>query len=241
MIDFPDAHPISGPLRVLLAHDDHLFRFAMRTILIERLNAAEVIEVGSLDEAIEVLGADDPPQFAVLDLAMPGMRSPSSLGAVREMVPQLRVAVISSSRRRQDVIDALQAGVHGFLPKSYSVEQLTNALRLVLEGLIFVPSSVAIHAAALPPEGADRRREPRIDIPQPTILTPRQWDVLELLVQGQSNKEIARTLELGEGTVKIHLAALFRNLKVRNRAAAAVAGHDLLMLRPEPDLAAIGS
>jgi DNA-binding NarL/FixJ family response regulator len=110
------------------------------------------------------------------------------------------------------------------------IDQLTHALRTILDGTIYVPPLLAQATREGPDgamsqfSGADRRAAP--DILEK--LTPRQRDVLELLVKGKSNKEIARELDLGEGTVKIHLAALFRNLGVRNRATAAVAGAQLL-------------
>jgi DNA-binding NarL/FixJ family response regulator len=100
---------------------------------------------------------------------------------------------------------------------------MTQALEAILNGQIYVPSSLAqlptVPAGAAPPVADDAAALP---------LTPRQRDVLELIVQGQSNKEIARTLGLGDGTVKIHLAALFRNLGVANRASAAAIGVRLL-------------
>jgi DNA-binding NarL/FixJ family response regulator len=142
----------------------------------------------------------------------------------------MRIAVVSSSQQRQDIIAALHAGVHGYVPKSLGPADLARALDLVLHGTIFVPSSLA--ELTPEPEEAVDTRMPRFasDRGEPS-LTPRQLQVLELLVEGRSNKEIARRLDLGEGTVKIHMAALFRNLGVANRAAAAVVGARLLSER----------
>lgn len=214
----------------LVADDDEFFRMAIGSILADRLGVAEVIEVGSLDDALQRLGERSDITIALFDLAMPGMQGPANLGAVRETFPDLLVAVVSNSRRRQDILTALDAGVHGYVPKGMGVEDLTQALRTILDGTIYVPlllskvfPSDADNGSGQFPD-IDRRAAPEIL----ARLTPRQRDVLELLVKGQSNKEIARTLDLGEGTVKIHLAALFRNLAVRNRATAAVAGAKLL-------------
>ena len=214
----------------LVADDDEFFRMAIGSILADRLGVAEVIEVGSLDDALQRLGERPDITIALFDLAMPGMQGPANLGAVRETFPDLLVAVVSNSRRRQDILTALDAGVHGYVPKGMGVEDLTQALRTILDGTIYVPlllskvfPSDADNGGGQFPD-IDRRAAPEIL----ARLTPRQRDVLELLVKGQSNKEIARTLDLGEGTVKIHLAALFRNLAVRNRATAAVAGAKLL-------------
>jgi DNA-binding NarL/FixJ family response regulator len=214
----------------LVADDDEFFRMAIRSILSDRLGVAEVIEVGSLDDALERLAERSDITMALFDLAMPGMQGPANLGAVRETFPDILVAVVSSSRRRQDILTALDAGAHGYVPKGMGVEDLTLALRAILDGTIYVPLLLSQVSTNDPDDaggqfpGIDRRAAPEVL----ARLTPRQRDVLELLVKGQSNKEIARSLDLGEGTVKIHLAALFRNLAVRNRATAAVAGAKLL-------------
>lgn len=214
----------------LVADDDEFFRMAISAILLERLGVAEVIEVGSLDDALARLGERGDITIALFDLDMPGMRGPANLGAVRETFPDIRTAVVSASRRRQDILTTLDAGAHGYIPKAMGVDDLTHALRAVLGGSIYVPPLLA----QVPADGPDGSMQPFLGAERrsaPDVLarlTPRQRDVLELLVKGQSNKEIARTLDLGEGTVKIHLAALFRNLEVRNRATAAVAGAKLL-------------
>jgi DNA-binding NarL/FixJ family response regulator len=214
----------------LVADDDEFFRMAIRSILLDRLDVAEVVEVGSLDEALERLGERADITIALFDLAMPGMHGPANIGAVRETFPDILVAVVSASRRRQDILISLDAGAHGYVPKGIGIDELTHALRAILDGTIYVPPLLAQMSSNGPDDpgsqfsGIDRRAAPDVL----ARLTPRQRDVLELLVKGQSNKEIARELDLGEGTVKIHLAALFRNLGVRNRATAAVAGAQLL-------------
>ncbi|MFW6076350.1 MAG: LuxR C-terminal-related transcriptional regulator [Hyphomicrobiales bacterium] len=214
----------------LVADDDEFFRMAISSILLDRLGVAEVIEVGSLDEAMERLGERADITLALFDLAMPGMHGPANLGAVRETFPDILTAVVSASRRRQDILTTLDAGAHGYVPKAMGVDQLTHALGTILAGTIYVPTLLAqtstdgSESSASQFSAQDRRAAPDVL----ARLTPRQRDVLELLVKGKSNKEIARELDLGEGTVKIHLAALFRNLGVRNRATAAVAGAQLI-------------
>lgn len=211
----------------LIADDDDFFRIALRTILTRELDFSEVVETSSLDEAIEKLSERQDIALALFDLAMPGMETPASLGAVRDFHKQMRVAVVSASSRRSDILSALEAGVHGYVPKGLGASELTAALRLVVGGTIFVPPAVADRT--MPPEGNTTVQAGVIaDKPVLDTLTPRQRDVLKLIVQGFSNKEIARKLHLGEGTVKIHMAALFRNLGVRNRAAAAAAGSRLI-------------
>jgi DNA-binding NarL/FixJ family response regulator len=215
----------------LIADDDEFFRMALATVLTSKVNFSEVVQAASLDEAVEKLSARDDVSLALFDLAMPGMESPASLRAVRDCFKTLRVAVVSSSKNRRDVLAALEAGVHGYVPKGLGIAELADAVRLILEGVIYVPTSIAIL-----PSGEEKALVlPNTARPKKSalaILTPRQRGVLELLVEGKSNKAIARGLGLGEGTVKVHMAALFRSLDVKSRTAAAVAGGQLLDSAP---------
>ncbi len=218
----------------LTADDDEFFRMALRSILTRQLGVQEVIETGSFDEALEKLAERADVALALFDLQMPGLESMMSLRVVRENFPEMRVVVVSGSQDRRDILAALHAGVHGYVPKSLGPADLARALGLILQGTIFVPASLA----ELTPDGEDAS-ETRLPQTFSTetgtpSLTPRQQQVLELLVEAKSNKEIARTLRLGEGTVKIHMAALFRNLGVINRAAAAVVGARLLAGQRSP-------
>jgi DNA-binding NarL/FixJ family response regulator len=211
----------------LIADDDEFFRMALATILTSKLKFVEVVQAASLDEGVEKLSARNDISLALFDLAMPGMESPANLRAVRDCFETLRVAVVSSSKNRQDILSALEAGVHGYVPKGLGVADLAHALQLIVDGVIYVPPSIADLPAQEQPAPS---REVAAPAPKAALatLTPRQRGVLELLVQGKSNKAIARDLDLGEGTVKVHMAALFRSLGVRTRTAAAVAGGRLL-------------
>jgi DNA-binding NarL/FixJ family response regulator len=196
---------------------------AVGAILTRRFGFTDVIEAGSLDEALERLSEEAKIYTALFDLSMPGLKTPTSLRAVRECFPETRVAVISGSNSRRDMLLALEAGVHGYMPKSLSITELTTALETIFNGGIYAPPSLADISADL--DEPMRIALPSFDQDEAAgQLTPRQQDVLDLLVQGKTNKEIALALGLGEGTVKIHMAAIFRYFGVNNRAAAAVAG-----------------
>jgi DNA-binding NarL/FixJ family response regulator len=212
----------------LVADDDEFFRMALRSILTTQLGFSTVIETASYDEAVERLSEAEDVGLALFDLAMPGMESAASLRAVRECFPGIQAAVVSASTRRADVLLALEAGAHGYVPKSLGVAELARALRAITEGTIFVPAFIAELAALGGEGGSPLTAGPaRSEHPDPT-LTTRQRQVLNHLVAGRSNKEIARALNLGEGTVKVHVAALFRVLGVTSRAAAAAAGARLV-------------
>lgn len=205
--------------RVLIADDDEFFRLALRSILIGRLGFAEVVETVSLDEALGELGQDGAASFALalFDLRMPGMESAASLGAVRECFPSVRTAIVSASRRRSDILAALDAGAHGYVWKASGAADLERAVRTIMAGEIAVPAFLADVSLDDGPV-APMRRETALK-----ALTARQTEVLDQLAAGRSNKEIARALGLGEGTVKVHVAALLRALGASNRAAAAAA------------------
>jgi DNA-binding NarL/FixJ family response regulator len=224
-----DARPYVG----LVADDDAYFRVAVGAILTRHFGFTTVVEAASFDEAIERLGENAWTDAALFDLSMPGMSTPTNLRAVRECFPATRVSVISASSCRRNILSALEAGVHGYILKSLSVSELVSALTMVFNGGIYVPPCLA----DLPSSTDDtaRLRQPA-EAPSSSsaapsnTLTSRQQDVLDLLIKGKTNKEIAIALGLGEGTVKIHMAAIFRYFGVNNRAAAAVAG-----ARPYPN------
>lgn len=222
----------------LIADDDAYFRMAIGAILDRQFGFSEIIEASSLDEALERLSDNPAIGVALFDLSMPGMRTPTNLRAVRECFPEARVAVISASSSRQNILLALEAGVHGYMLKSLSITELGAALQTIFNGGVYVPpcladisSSPADASMGEPQVSMVEKHEPVADHHEAiNPLTPRQQDVLDLLVQGKTNKEIAIALGLGEGTVKIHMAAIFRYFGVNNRAAAAVAG-----ARPYPN------
>jgi DNA-binding NarL/FixJ family response regulator len=208
----------------LIADDDEFFRMALRGVLMGKLGFSHVIEANNLDEAIECLSETGNISLAIFDLAMPGMETAASLRAVRECFPTTRVVMVSASKRRQDILLALEAGAHGYVPKGLGVAELSNALRTVVEGAIFVPSLMTdvsgLDNEATLPFAAVASIKPS----QERSFTPRQHDVLELIIQGQSNKEICRKLTLSEGTVKVHVSALYRAMGVTSRSGAAAAG-----------------
>ncbi len=216
-----DATSFRAAQVALIADDDEFFRMALSVILTEQIGFSEVIEATSLDDAVEHLSKRDDISLALFDLRMDGMKSAASLRSVREAFTSLKIAVVSGSQRRTDMLMALTSGVHGYIPKSEGAENINRALTLVLDGLIYIPLSIT-------EINSDEVTEP--DPAQPTLdrLSPRQSEVLGLVIQGKSNKEIARELNLGEGTVKVHMSALFRCLGTSCRSATAAVGAKLL-------------
>ena len=201
-------------IRALIADDHELFRSGMKQLLVDVLHAEDVREAESMDRALEILTAEGAGDLVLVDWRMPGMSGAESLAALRDGFPEAKVAVISAWEERSDILAALGAGVHGYIPKSLSSTQIATALQGILEGRIFVPPAMGKREGA-PGEGSGGAFKLDQD-----KLTLRQRDVLQELLKGQASKEIARTLDIAEGTVKIHVAAIYRALGVRTRAEA---------------------
>ena len=147
---------------------------------------------------------------------MPGMNGGATVRELRNAFPGVRFVLMSASEERQHVLDALAAGAFGYIPKSLEPPAMIAAVEQILNGGIYAPTLLLTEPAAAP-------EPPPMSVVDTQILatlTPRQRDVLRLLGKGQANKEIARALDISEGTVKIHLAAIFRLLDVRNRTEA---------------------
>ncbi len=200
-------------IRALIADDHELFRSGMKQLLVDVLHAQDVREADSMDRALEILTNEGGGDLVLVDWRMPGMSGAESLAALRDGFPEAKVAVISAWEERADILAALGAGVHGYIPKSLPSTQIAAALQGILDGQIFVPPAMGKRESA----GGESSAGFKLDQDK---LTLRQRDVLQQLLKGQASKEIARTLDIAEGTVKIHLAAIYRALGVRTRAEA---------------------
>jgi DNA-binding NarL/FixJ family response regulator len=209
---------------VLVADDHGLYRSGFSFLLKDRLGFRTVIEAATFDAALDRLAETANVDLALFDLAMPGVSSPESLGVVKETYPGLRVAIVSGSEVRDDVVKAVAMGLNGYIPKSLTDEEIVGALQDILDGRIYVPrfmTAANIAATDKPTaDSLDAKGGPGGGATNKSI-SPRQRDVLECVRRGLSNKEIARELDIAEGTVKIHLAALFSHFGARNRTELA--------------------
>ncbi len=134
----------------LIADNDVYFQMAVSALLTRELGFSEVIEAHSFDEATEYLRGHPEVSIAIMNFSTPGMSAAVGLRIIRECYPATKVAVISNSDSRRNVLSALESGVHGYVPKNVSVVTLTSALRLILDGGIYVPPSLAEVAPRLP-------------------------------------------------------------------------------------------
>jgi DNA-binding NarL/FixJ family response regulator len=212
----------AGLLIAVIADENEIARAGLAAMLRSDLGFGRVVETGSFDDAVDCLGREPGVALAVFDLALPGMQSMATLQSVRSVFPAVRVVVIADAARREDVLDALTAGVHGYVPKTLTIKQISRALALVADGHISVPPSIADLPQAAPVRTplAEHASSPAIRI---AGLTSRQREVLLLIAAGKSNREIAHHLQLAEGTIRTHVYSLFRTLGVRNRVGARAA------------------
>lgn len=215
-------------MKILLADDHVLVREGLKATLASL--APQVHFVDAWDSASVWQQADSHRDLdlALIDLGMPGMTGAGGIARLRADFPMLPVIVLSGAETRSDAEASLQAGASGFIPKSASADITLSAIRLVLAGGVYLPP-LLLHGAPDPhPPALD---EGHVDTIRPEVLlenlSQRQREVLALLAEGRSNKSIARALDVTDGTVKTHLAQIFRVLNVHNRVAAVVAASRL--------------
>lgn len=207
-------------MQVLIADDHPLFREALASVVTEMTVGAACIEAASFDETLARVRESSSLDLILLDLTMPGADGLSGLAVLRQEAPAIPVVVVSATAERRTVLEAIRAGAAGYLPKSSSRATMIGALQLVMAGGVYVPGEVVRAGPAGFGEGATNSP---ITPDKLAALSRKQLQVLDCLARGLSNKEIARTLNLAEPTVKTHVSALLRKLHFKTRAQAIVA------------------
>lgn len=207
--------PQAKPLRVLLADDHALFREGMKHILLGLDDGVEVVEAASYGEARERVQDDPAFDMALVDLAMPGLDEFAGLKSLCDEIGEVPVVVVSAMEGGNEIRKAMDCGASGYVPKTLDSNVVLSALKLVFSGGVYLPTNLL-------GTGGDANGERRGGDGGKGPLTPRQCDVLDLMAKGYSNKEIARTLNLAEGTVKLHVTALLKALGVSNRTQAVI-------------------
>jgi DNA-binding NarL/FixJ family response regulator len=214
-------------MRVLLIDDHPLILSALQNVIEGMGNDVAVVGVAGARAARDALAADADFDLCLLDLRLGDADGFDLLIELRNGWPQVPVVVVSASDRSADVIRAIDLGAMGFVSKRASNETLREALRVVMQGGIYVPPMTM--GEGVPPAAERRVADAAFGHPERTDalaqfkLTPRQTDVLGLLLRGQSNKLIARELDLSVETVKDHVAAVLRALGVNSRTQAVLA------------------
>ncbi len=244
----------------MIADDDEFFRVALCGVLRERNEFRTVIQCPSLDDAVEELTKTPDISLGLFDLNMVGMDNWVDLSALRGEFPYMRLLVVSASQRCEDILMALTIGSHGYVHKGMGVQELSRAIDVVCNGDVYVPpflpdktagqthmhfsptasiaeedaqASVIVRDAVKAKTGdagAGVEDEKRVGTLR---CTPRQREIVKLLIKGYSNKAMARELDLSEGTIKFHMSAVLRLLGVSSRVAAATRA--MALIQPEDD------
>jgi DNA-binding NarL/FixJ family response regulator len=194
-------------VRILMVDDHPLFRSGIAGVIAELAATVETTEASSCEKALGLLAAGREFALILLDLNLPGMDGMTGLARLRDAAPATPVVVLSATEDSRKIKQAIAAGAKGYVPKSAGRDILLNALRLVLSGGVYLPINIMESPA---PASTEQ-------------LTPRQREVLQWLVRGKSNKEIADLLGMAENTVRVHVAAILRYLDVKNRTEAGYA------------------
>jgi len=206
--------------RVLIAEDHPLFRDALKGVLGQVFGDAglEAVEAGTIEALLAAIEADDSFDLVMLDLFMPGAQGLSHLVTVRARLPDTPIVIFSSVNDAKAVRQTITCGAAGFIPKSAVREEIAQALRVVMEGGVYLPVrfQAELDAAALRPRHRVDEEEDR------GKLTGRQVAVLELVASGKANKQIAYELGISEITVKTHVTAILRKLRCTSRSQAIV-------------------
>jgi DNA-binding NarL/FixJ family response regulator len=220
-------------MKLLLIDDHPLFRDGLVLLIQHRLSLPDqtdlvLLEAGNLSEAASLLRSHPDVSLALLDLNLGDRQGLNTLEQWWRIAPDVPVVVLSADERPATILSAIDRGAAGFIPKTAQVATMQDALRRVLSGGVYLPElplgeeADALAEVTGPGVGAD---DGLGEIPPESLLglSVRQLDVLRLLIEGKPNKEICRLLALSESTVKTHMSAIFRKLRVSSRTQVVVA------------------
>jgi DNA-binding NarL/FixJ family response regulator len=199
----------------LIIEDHPLFRAALVHLVRATLPDIEPVAANSAEAGLKLGATLSNIRLILLDPGLPGMNGAEAIAALCRALPAAELIAVSASEDRRDAMAALRAGAKVFVSKAVSTEILGELLQRVLAGGVTAPEWIT-------PQGANTLE----DTPA-LALTTRQREILSLLAQGHSNKEIGLRLDLAEITVKTHVSAIFRVLNVANRTQAVLAARRL--------------
>lgn len=214
--------PTRAAVKILVVDDHPLILEALQHVLQQLDGEVEVLAAQCAQSGRELVAENADASLLLLDLQLPGAYGMSLLTELRQSYPTVPVVVLSGSDRREDVLQAIDLGAMGFIPKRSSNRVMLQALRLILSGGVYLPPEIFTQRDTATPETPRASDSTPGMRPRDLGLTDRQSQVFALVLQGKSNKVICRELGLAEGTVKIHVAAILRALNVNSRTQAVI-------------------
>lgn len=209
-------------MKYLIVDDHALVAGALTLLLEDRDPEADVHTAATADAALELVDREGDADLLILDLSLPGVTGTELMEEIVHRQPMLKILVVSGLADQESIMRVLQLGAAGFVPKSLDTELLSSAIDFVLKGGVYIPSKLLTESQK---DGFFTRTAARLKAPEsaPPHLTDRQLDVLAQLAKGAPIKRICRELDLSEGTVKTHVAAIYRSFGASNRTEALIA------------------
>jgi len=209
-----------APTRILVVDDQPLFRTAIATLLEEQDDLTVIGEADNGREAVEK-AHQLPVDLVVMDVEMPGMDGLEATRLIREQLPDVKVVMLTVSLDSDHLFDAIRHGAHGYLLKDLRPEQLYDMIRSVMRDQTPISPGVAGPLLAEIRRGAGARTAVAPPAQEEPALTRRELEIMHLVAQGLSNRQIARRLVITEGTVKNHVHNALEKLHLSNRIQAA--------------------
>ena len=215
---------MTNPIRLMIVDDQKLMREGLRTLLELEGGFKIVAEVGDGQAALDAY-SEFQPDVVLMDIRMPGMDGVEATHRLLEKWTNARIIILTTFNDDVYVFEALRVGALGYLLKDLSGHELANAVQVVANGGVLIDPSVARKVVAEFARLTPSVRPINDGLPEP--LTEREFDVLRLLAEGMSNREIGNKLSLTEGTVKNYVTNVLQKIGVRDRTQAALRGREL--------------
>lgn len=202
-------------MKVLITDEQSLFRDGLSLRLKQINQDIAILQSSNLVDMQKILSKEPDIDILIVDIDLAELNAAEIINKIKNLAPNTKIVAISSSEDTRNIKKILSCGVKGYIPKRSDSNILSGALKLILDGGTYIPP-------AMLDNGIDYNGSSHISNPLKKNLTNRQSQVLDLIAQGKSNKQIAYDMGVSEATVKLHINALLRSLKVNNRTQAVI-------------------